>query len=271
MITCKKTVLFLSFSGFIWIQGVVMGCNFTGSSAQIYLEQKVQSPKGIYIWSTEFEKYENSFLLDYLLSKKIQKVYISLGPDSDLESKATAFNDEAREKELQIELLIGNNHLVFYENRKEDFKNMVQRARELGFQGLHLDVEPHTFDDWDQKRTEYKASYLGMLEAVYQIVNQHQLLLTVSIPHFYSSIIDGIVNFADSIVVMAYKTTDTQTLYNRISIEKEAAGDKLLVALRPQDFQHFEHFKTFINDLYTDFQIESIVVHDLKTLIEIDE
>jgi hypothetical protein len=187
----------------------------------------------LYIWSTAFAEVNNQELLRYLKKQGFTHLFLSVGPDSSLYGKAKDFNQIASKQGITTEMLIGNNRLINYEGRSEEFNRLSDLAERLQFEGIHLDVEPHTFDDWDSNRETYLQDYVNMLEAVRSVLEETSLKLSISIPHFYESLITELDQYADTIVVMAYETTDIDVLLDRVEEERRVLNKHFAIALRP--------------------------------------
>lgn len=223
----------------------------------------------LYMWSSAFAETNNQKLLQYLKREDFSHLFLSVGPDTSLYEKAKAFNQLASKQGITAEMLIGNNQLVNYENRADEFRQIANRAKRLQFKGIHLDVEPHTFDDWDSNRETYLRSYVNMLEAVRASLENTSLKLSISIPHLYDSIITDLVQYADTIVVMAYETTDINDLLDRIEVERRVLKDRLAIALRPSDFNNQRELNDFISEIVSRTKLQMFVLHDYGALKEL--
>jgi hypothetical protein len=225
---------------------------------------------GIYIWSETFAENSNEVLLSFLKSLKVNQIYLSLGADGSHLEKASRFITAVKQQGIESHLLVGNNGLIRPENQQMELQMLAKQANEMGFSGIHLDVEPHTFDDWDNRRTEYEQSYVSMLANASEISSASDLSLSVSIPHFYDSILSDINQSADEIVVMVYETQNLEVLKQRIEDESMVLGEKLNVAIRPSDFANFDDLNTFVQQIVSQTGAENVVLHDAASLLNID-
>lgn len=225
---------------------------------------------GIYIWSDTFAENRNEVLLTFLNRLDIQKVYLSLGTDRSLSDKAFGLMRAASEEDLEFHLLVGDNELIRPEDQQEKLQDLAEKAADLGFAGVHLDVEPHTFDDWDTQRALYEQNYVEMLQNAKEVFTANDLFLSVSIPHFYDPILSDIDPIADEIIVMVYDTTDLEVLKRRIEDESQLFGDKLHVAVRPSDFANFDDLQTFVQQIVAQTAAVEVVLHDAGSLLNIE-
>ncbi|MCW9711468.1 glycoside hydrolase family 18 protein [Aliifodinibius salicampi] len=242
----------------------------SGSQIENYEPKAKRKADQLYIWSSSFAEINNQKLLHYLKREGFSHLFLSVGPDTSLYRKAKAFNQLASRQGITAEMLIGNNHLVNHENRANEFLQLANRAERLQFEGIHLDVEPHTFDDWDSNREMYLRSYVNMLEAVRASLEDTSLKLSISIPHFYDSIISDLVQYADTIVVMAYETTDIKDLLDRTEVERKILMDRLAIALRPTDFSNRRELNNFVREIVSQTKFQTFVLHDYDALKELE-
>ncbi len=214
--------------------------------------------------------HRNEVLLTFLKNLETERAYLSPGPDGSLHEKAAEFIEKAHEHSIELHLLVGNNELIRPEDQQMKLKALVNQAVKLGFEGIHLDVEPHAFDDWDNRQTLYEQQYVTMLANAAAISSANNLSISVSIPHFYDSILDDINQSADEIVVMVYETQDLGVLKKRIEGESEIFGDKFHVAIRPSDFANFDDLNTFVQQIMSQTGAQDVVLHDAGSLLNIE-
>lgn len=259
LISLHKQVPSLNFSQYL----------YRISAEDYFTEANVRPHKG-YIWSSTFAKFSNEDLLDYLHQQQINHVLLSTGTDSSLKAKASSFIESAHLEEVSVALMVGDNNLLVPGHEKE-VHNIFKWAAALNAEGVHLDVEPYTFKDWDSREQEYKELYCELIRQAHRHADTYQLSLSISVPVFYDSIISALVESTDKIYVMAYGTDDIGTIKERIEKEMEATGGELIVALRPEDFSSKEVFKTFMEKLSRKADINSIAIHDLEALMKLED
>jgi len=226
---------------------------------------------GLYIWSETFSEISNQVLLTFLNELTAKRVYLSTGPDASLRQKASDFVEKARENLISTHLLVGNNELARTENPQAILQDLATEALELGFEGIHLDVEPHTFSDWESRRTYYEQNYVFMLKIAADIFSSDGLSISVSIPHFYDSILSDINQNANDITVMVYETKDIDVLIRRIEKESGIFEDKLYVAVRPSDFANFDDLNAFVQQIKTRTGAKEVILHDAGSLLNIEK
>lgn len=222
----------------------------------------------VYIWSETFARHTNPYLVDVLRRLQVGgRIYLSTGGQAELTEKARLFAEDVRALGGSVHLLVGNNELVHPENRSSLARHVAD-ARAIGAQGLHLDVEPHTFDDWDVRRGEYLAHFRSLLDAARAATTDAGLALGVSIPVFYGADdVREIGRRVDEVVVMAYERTDPEAAARAMAEEQELGSEKLRVAVRPSDFEDLPTLRAFLDALGARLPVRSFALHDLETLL----
>lgn len=238
--------------------------------SSVFPSKSVQAD-GIYIWSDTFAENRNEVLLSFLNNLDVTTVYLSTGSDSTLLGKAPGLINAAKKEGIEFHLLAGDVEWLESENQQMKLKNLAEQASEYGFSGIHLDVEPHILDDWDAQRARYEQNYVSLLENAKEITSANNLSLSVSIPHFYDSILQEINQAADDIVVMVYETTDFEVLQRRIEAESRRLGTKLHVAVRPSDFANFDDLNRFVQKIRRETAVQEVILHDAGSLMNIEE
>jgi hypothetical protein len=140
-------------------------------------------------------------------------------------------------------------------------------AKQIGVNEIHLNIEPHTFDDWDLNRTEYERSYLNMLNKAEKIFAEISISLSVSIPHFYDSINSEIEKYVDEAVVMVYETTDINHIKTRTRDESSIFDDKLSIAIRPEDYSNVDALDEIIMQIIMSGTANRVYLHDAGALL----
>lgn len=222
---------------------------------------------GVYIWSHTLKNHSAEAILNVLAEYNIDSVLMSVGTDEQIHNIAKDVLREFAEAGIETELMIGNNGLIQRDNLPENFASIIELAQKLGINAVHLDVEPHTFEDWRENRNQYEEDYLEMLMYAYPLLQSKGLSLSVSIPHFYDSILDGINEYSDKVVVMVYETDQVDTIAQRLDSEHKILDNALNAALRPIDFQDDDHFRGVVKTVHTLIPLNRIYIHDLESLL----
>jgi len=224
------------------------------------------------MWSDTFGSYKNPLLLDYMSARNFDTILLSPGPDMISGSeKLFSFVRSAEAIGISVELMKGSNVLI-KEKNWGSINDFVKSARAFNANGIHLDVEPHTFDDWSQKRQYYLEQYTRMVQYAKRVAASHNLSLSISVPVFYDDILPELYPLVDKLYVMAYNISTVPKLKKRLAKELQLTGgnskeEKLVVALRPDDFVSQTQMEDFISQLNQQYGKLTFAVHDFETLI----
>ena len=237
------------------------------------LAQKNNSSSTVYMWSDTFDSYKNPLLLDYMSARNFDTILLSPGPEmASASDKLSSFMRSAEAIGISVDLMKGSNVLI-EERNWDSIHDFAKNARAFNAKGIHLDVEPHTFDDWSQKREYYLQQYTKMVQYAENVADRYNLSLSVSVPVFYDRILPELYPLVDKLYIMAYQISTVPKMKKRLSEELQFTGDdskegeKLVIALRPDDFVSQTQMEDFISQLNQQYGKLSFAVHDFETLI----
>ena len=185
-----------------------------------------------YVWNSEDFLGNPSLELEFIRSCNslgLNGIYLSLNGEQIREflgsfsgnQKLMKFISLAKSKGLSVQLLLGENSWIYPINRDRIIAiiNLFNRFNKVagsnGFDGLHLDIEPHSLPDWKLERMKLEYYYIETLIEIEKLSNKP---VTVDISPTYlkvdfqgTSFADKIFSIVDSANVMAY-TTDLSYL-----------------------------------------------------------
>lgn len=220
--------------------------------------------RSIYIWSSSFNRYDNKALADYLQSQSFDTVFLSGGTNPRW-AKIRAFIMQARRRGIAVEWMSGRNVLIGKENDTA-LRQEIREAERAGAAGLHLDVEPQTFADWEEREDHYKRQYLDMVQQAAGLLADRDLTFSVSVPVYFDSIIVQLQKHVDQIQLMAYGTDRLSQIRTRTARERETAGPDVAVVIRPTDFDDITDFRSVLDSLSDEYNTG---IHDLESLLMI--
>lgn len=224
--------------------------------------------RSLYIWSADFNRYDNEFLIHFLKNRHISTVIVSIGSKTDLK-KLGIFCEKAHRDHLSVIGMISDNNLLFPDAQKK-LEKRINHAKTLPLDGLHLDIEPHIFDDFKERKKEYYENYIAMVDIIKAIIGTSKLSLSVSIPVFYEeNVVREIAQRSDKVYVMAYGIKNIEKLEQKIEEEFRASGEKMVIALRMKDFDSLYAAESFIEQLHDD-NYRRFAFYDLKQMMELE-
>lgn len=224
--------------------------------------------KSIYIWSDDVKANSASFITRYLSENLIQDAIVSPGKSKSSYALASTLIDSLSKASIRTELLIGENSLLKKKDPAHYIDSVVKAMNTAAFTAIHLDVEPHTFSDWDTKKQQYLDDYLEMVQQIKTYCNKSGLQLNVSIPVFYPpDFLRRLYILADNVYVMAYEQTDPAKVTEKTSEERFAGPDQTVIALRTKDFSSRSEFDDFMYLLSERMKTKRFAIHDFGSLI----
>jgi hypothetical protein len=231
-------------------------------------EKIYSSKRSIYIWDNIFENYNLPFLLSYIEKEEFDGVIISYNQKQKNNAIKTAFIDTLYNKSVRVEIMTGKNALLgsdpipYYDSITGplDFNKVS---------ALHLDVEPHTFEDWSANKIKYLDQYIDLLDQTLIFCNKNNISLSVSIPlHYPQEYIEKIYQRCDLVYFMAYENVKTDYIVRKV---KDYDPLKTIIALRTEDFKNLLEIETKIIDIQKDYKPSQFVIHDLRRVIEFEK
>ncbi|PSQ72643.1 MAG: hypothetical protein BRD31_00160 [Bacteroidetes bacterium QH_2_64_26] len=222
--------------------------------------------RSLYIWSEAMRTHSNDFIIELARARKIQRLIVSAGQNTPMQ-KVRALQRQARDNDIATELLLASNHWV----EPGGTERARTRISNLDLRGsaLHLDVEPHMFDDFDQREDEYLRRYLEVLRAARRTIGDEKELV-VSIPLFWPDrVYQEIATIVDRAHFMAYGDRETRQRASRtLEVARYFSSDQRVVALRPEDFTNPWTLDQAISTLQKVVQAEQFAIHDLESFLE---
>ncbi len=222
--------------------------------------------RSLYIWSESMRRHSNDFIIELAQARKIERLIVSAGQNTPM-SKVRALQQQARDNDIATELLLASNHWV-QPGGVERARTRIANLRLKG-SALHLDVEPHMFDDFDEREDEYLRRYLEMLRTARRTIGDENEL-TVSIPLFWPDrVYREIAKIVDRAHFMAYGAKETrQRASQTLEVARRFSPGQRVVALRPEDFVNPWKLDQAISTLQKVVQAERFAIHDLESFLK---
>ncbi len=224
--------------------------------------------KSIYIWSKTFKAYSSDILIQYIKTNQLNNVVLSIQEDSI--DNQNQFCRILSENNIGVEIMIGNNKAFSEKDFQQFLNTKLSKVDFKSINGIHLDIEPHTFTDWKDKKSEYLAKYNELVKQASSYAKEKNLKLAISIPLTYpEEVVNELFKNVDLIYFMAYENVKEDYLSRKlISFEKDK--EKIVVAFRTEDFENRGAMDQFIATFQSKYNFEKIAIHDLGRLILLD-
>jgi len=225
----------------------------------------VAESRSMYLWSKAWMDKSSTEIITNLRVWNIQKLLISAGGSEAHWPQFKQLVTMAERNELKCDLLIGNNRWLST-NITNKLDSVWKKIAELPIEGIHLDIEVHTFDGFQDSPDAFFLLYMNRIREASEFCKIHNLRLEVSIPLTYpAEILQELEMLCDEIVVMAYETKGPKQIQNRIAEELVIGKEKISVALRAKDFVSKASMETNFRELKQLLKVKNIVLHDYQT------
>ena len=180
-----------------------------------------------YVWDTKdllSNPAVQSRFVETCKSLGLTGVYISLDGDQiryflgtfNGNQQLIKFLSFLKSQGLTVQLLLGENTWVYPENREKllDIVKLFNRfnliAGNSGFDGLHLDIEPHSLSDWKYQREKLELLYIETLNEVKELSNKPVVVdlspVYLKVPFQGTTLAEKVIQVVDGVNVMAYST-----------------------------------------------------------------
>lgn len=220
--------------------------------------------RSLYVWSEQFRTRSNTFLIELARARKIGRLIVSVGKDTPMK-KLRRLQGEAPTNDLTVELLLAPNYWL----RPGGVKEAKARLDTLDLQGspLHLDLEPHMFEDFEQRENELLQRYVKVLRVARRAVGDNELV--VSVPLFWpDQVYKEIAKIVDRVHLMAYGTKQTHERARQVrAVARHFAPEQQVIALRPDDFASPSALNQAISVLQETVGTKRYALHDLESFL----
>lgn len=193
-----------------------------------------------YIWSSFFSNYSNAYIINLMNHWHINRVFLSIGKVTDM-VKVADFMAMAAQNNIQVYRLIGENSYAATDNGFVDLQVALQDAKNMGFAGVHLDIEPHTFDDYKANVDLYAQRLINLFTNSKTWCVQNNMDLGVSVPmQLPAEVATALHDNNIMTYIMAYDVLTLDKKLNKTAIIRNILGPDLYVwVFRINDFQVF--------------------------------
>lgn len=225
----------------------------------------VAENRSMYLWSKAWMDKSSTEIITNVRVWNIQKLLISAGGSEAHWPQFKQLVNMAERNELKCELLIGNNRWLS-SNITPKLDSVWNKIAELPIEGIHLDLEVHTFDGFQDSPEAFFLLYMNRVREASTFCKIHNLRLEVSIPLTYpAEVLQELEMLCDEIVVMAYETKGPKQIQNRIAEELIIGKDKISVALRAKDYVSKSSMENDFRELKSLIKVKNTAIHDYQT------
>mgnify|MGYP001942567521 FL=1 len=252
------------------IPGVAIDDIIKSQSAGDLFEYVKVKKRDVYIWSKTFENYTGDFLAEYAVYNEFGKMIVAVSDKDDSKEKKLFMQYAAESSEVYF--MLGNNKLFYNSDITGYLERVLTNYEKTSPTGIHLDIEPHTFDSWDNDRRGLLNKYVVLVAEVSRFCTKNNLKLEISVPkHYDEFIMDQLFQLVDKVYFMCYENVDTDFLVRKLKTYMDKYADKVVIALRTEDFDNRLEMENKIDDLQKRLDIVEFAYHDLQRIISFDK
>jgi len=240
----------------------------TAEQINEYVDSK---QRAVYVWSKTFNEYSAGFLSEYCVYNEFKKVIVATSKSDSLKDKKIKFMKYAQEN-AEVHFMIGENSLFYDENILEYVDALVKGYGDVKPTGIHIDIEPHTFDEWATEKQKLTSQYLEMMGKISTYCRDNNLKLGVSVPlHYGEEVIDKLLKLCDEIYFMCYENVKSEYIERKVKPYVDNGKKKLILAFRTEDFGNRIEMEDKIKDLQKLTNLNAFAYHDLRRIISFDQ
>lgn len=239
-------------------------------SAGDMFEYITTKKRDVYIWSNTFEKYSSDFLAEYAVYNEFSKLIVATS-DSDTSSKKKLFMKYASENS-DVYFMLGDNKLFYNKDITGYLTRVLANYNGIIPVGIHVDIEPHTFTNWETERRDLLNKYVILIAEISRFCKKNDLKLEISVPkHYDDFIMEQLFELVDKVYFMCYENVDTDFLVRKLQPFVTAHPDQVVIALRTEDFLNRLEIENKIDALQEKLKVDEFAYHDLQRIIGLDK
>jgi hypothetical protein len=224
--------------------------------------------RSFYVWSSSVKKYSSEFITEYLRYNDADELVLSVNNDPDLDSARQALFNALENSKRPVHIMIGRNKLI-HEGNMTNYLNELN-LDSMSYAGIHLDIEPHTFDDWSDNKAKYLQKYNELLDETIEFASKGNKTVSISVPlHYPEAEMQKIISKVDKVYFMCYENVKTDYLIRKLS-PYAGVANKLCIALRTEDFKSRIEMEQKFDDIRSQIGVSSFCLHDFDSVYQLD-
>lgn len=254
---CQQYVLFYSSLGY---EDLIQGANLVNPEQQDLVQLS-------YLWKKGFDAISNTVLLKTLVDNNFSELLLSPGNENN--NKVEEFLLAAKQKNIKVYRLIGENSFAQSDKGYKSLFAKMQQVKQQGFLGVHLNIEPHTFEDYKINRDLYVDRMNLIYRQVKKWCDQNQMELSVSIPMHLP--LENALVLKDLGIpgyIMAYETINQDKLLNKTKALRDILDTQLSWVIRVSDFSSLSEIEK-VKEVLLSHKINKIGYYDLTEVIKL--
>lgn len=230
------------------------------------------SQRNIYVRSKIFLNYSAEHLAHYVQDNTFTGVQLSVSSRDELLDQKIAFLKTLNDYHIQTDLMYSRGAILDMSasSMHAELLQTISHYPLKYVHGLHLNVEPHTRDDWENNQAFLKDSYRTLVTEARSICDSLGFKLTVDLPlTLDTTYVNEVLSRSDMVRFTCYENTRKNYLVRKLRPYLDHK-EKLVIALSTEDFKSREDMEQFAERLKKETGIQAVNFHDLSQLMTLD-
>jgi len=228
-------------------------------------ERRDDSLRGVYIWSKTFEDYSRKTLLDRAAHFGCREIFLSY-PKSMDPAAAFLFLRDAHARGFIVHGVVTDTSWLD-PSKRSAVTERIQEIVALPFDGLHVDIEPHTMDEWEDQQDLLTERFIDLLAHFRSSVPGNWQLSVALMPTFPETALARIYSLVDRVGAMIYGIESPERIIVKLNPFLKRGEEKTQLLLRPFDFDSPTELSRCINRVLRVTGIWKVAFHDLERWI----
>lgn len=230
-----------------------------------------KTTRGVYVWSRIFETEDPEFIAEYTVYNRFDKVYLAASSEDTLKPYKLKYIFELQKKNVPHEWMIGDNKLIDEKNVGNKIFSKISQYGDTLYNGIHIDIEPHTREDYQENKDDLLTKYVAMLKDIRKECDSRNKILSVDVPlHYPQEYLDQIFEVADNVHFMCYENIKPEYIARKTESYRENFKKKVNIAIRTEDFENRLEMEKFIREFSKNYDVQKFDFHDLRRIFEQD-
>ena len=231
----------------------------------LHIHTNYKKVNDAYLWTAFFNEKSNPYLMELLEKWNIKTLFLSVNPTMDLE-KLKSFQTLAAEKDIQIDFLIGENSYAEETDGFIHLEKVMMTGKDLGFKGIHLDIEPHTFDDYDENIELYSKIQIKLFNDAKKWCDKNGMDLSASVPMYLPIKVAKTLGRNNITThIMAYGNSSLDYKLDQTEAMRKVLNSNSRWTFEINDFKDYQSLKKIETKLI-EKEITEFTYHDLSQM-----
>lgn len=277
---------------------------FLTGSLEVNVEAASSEDRATWLWNPWMIVNDETGTLDFLESKKVNKVYVQIDQDISM-NVYRSFIQKAKAKDIRIYVLDGSAEWVaprgyMNQNQLMNWLKSYQKGSTTlqKFSGIHLDIEPYLYSGWTRNNAQTITSYQELILKAKSSSTSLHLPFEVDLPFWFDEILynnkygkgtlaEWVIQQVDSVTIMAYRDSAALIIniiqneigyaerYNKslvIGVETGKTDEGSQISFFEEGESRMNQELAIVQDYYKQFSsFNGVAVHHVGSWMEMNQ